>query len=60
MRACFADNAEVPMQCSHDLGELYNCVHASAGGAQKTCPNWQPDRAVKLALEILGVAVKSP
>lgn len=55
MKACFADFAEVPMQCSHDLGDIYNCVHASAGGLQKDCPNWQPDRAIKLALEILGV-----
>jgi len=55
MKACFADYADVPLQCNHDLGELYNCVHASAGGLKKDCENWQPERAVALALDILGV-----
>ena len=60
MRACFADNAEVPLNCAHDISEPWNCSEAAMGIPRDNCQHWQPDLAVKLALEILGVAVKSP
>ena len=55
MRACFADNAEIPFACAHDIGEPWNCSEAVMGIPRDKCQYWQPDRAVKLALEILGV-----
>ena len=55
MKACFADFAEVPMKCNHDLGEPWNCVPGVQGIEKVECEHWQPARAIKLALDILGV-----
>ena len=55
MKACFADFAEVPMKCNHDLGEPWNCVPGVQGIEKVECEHWQPARAFKLALDILGV-----
>lgn len=55
MRACFADNADLPISCSIDTGEQYNCVHAMSGETKASCSYWKPQRAIALALDILGV-----
>jgi hypothetical protein len=55
IHACFADNAEIPIKCSHDIGEPWNCVFAADGIKKKDCPHWQPQRTIDLALTILGV-----
>ena len=56
IKGCFADNSDLPLDCNHDTGETWNCLHANAGGSRESCPDWQPQRAVELALDILGVA----
>lgn len=53
MKACFVDNAEIPITCACDTGETYNCLLASSGQKKETCEYWQPDRAVLLCREIL-------
>lgn len=55
MRACFVDGADLPITCSHDTGEPWNCSFADSGIAKEHCGYWQPERAVRLALDILGV-----
>ena len=55
LRACFADNAELPITCSVDIEEPWNCELAQINMARDDCPHWQPERAIKLALDILGV-----
>lgn len=54
MRACFADNIELPIACSHDIDEIYNCLIASAGTPRDHCRYWRPDRALKVVQDILG------
>ena len=54
MRACFADNAEVPIACSHDIGEVHNCQIANSGVQRDDCRYWRPDMALKLVQEIIG------
>lgn len=54
MRACFADNADLPLECNHDTGETWNCEPAKEGVGKRECPHWQPGRAIRLALDILG------
>lgn len=54
MKACFADNSQVPIACSHDIDEVHNCLIASKGILRDQCQYWRPDLAVKLAQEILG------
>jgi hypothetical protein len=54
MRACFADNADLPLSCNHDTGETWNCVPATEGIAKHDCPYWQPQRAIELVRIILG------
>ena len=54
MRACFADNAELPITCAHDIDEVYNCCLAQKGVQKICCKHWQPARAIKLAAEIVG------
>ena len=55
MKACFADNASVPIACSWDIDEPYNCLHASRGVPRDECQYWQPRQAVELARDILGI-----
>lgn len=54
MKACFADNVEIPIECSHDLGEPCNCLIANSGVARDACRYWRPDMAVALCRSILG------
>jgi hypothetical protein len=54
VRACFADNAQLPIACSHDIGETYNCLIATSGTSKYQCQYWRPDLAAKLCQEILG------
>lgn len=54
MRACFADNAQVPITCSWDIDETFNCLIASKGIPRDRCQYWRPDLAVKLVKDILG------
>lgn len=64
MKACFADNVESPIACSLDLEESYNCMIATknkyVAGDKTKCPYWQPGRAIRLALDILGVPDGTP
>lgn len=53
-RACFADNADLPIACAWDVDECHNCTFANNGVHRDYCPHWQPDRAVDLAKDILG------
>ena len=55
IKACFCDNADLPIACAHDLAEPWNCVHASAGVLKEFCKEWDVQRAIELALDILGV-----
>lgn len=55
MRACFADDTEIPSRCAIDIDEVYNCQYANDGVKKTECDHWQPGRAIKLALDILGV-----
>lgn len=57
MKACFADSAELPISCAHDICEMYNCQLAMHGEQRDTCKHWQPQRTVLLALDILGVDI---
>jgi hypothetical protein len=57
MRACFADNADLPLICNHDSGETWNCVPATEGIAKHDCPYWQPQRAIALVRTILGAGI---
>jgi hypothetical protein len=50
MKACFADYADVPIVCSHDIGQPYNCLEAVPRDA---CPYWHPERALRLCKGIL-------
>lgn len=54
MKACFADNAELPIACSHDIDEPHNCLIASAGTHRDECRYWRPDLALKVVQDILG------
>ncbi len=54
MKACFADNAQVPITCSWDIDETYNCLIASKGIPRDQCQYWRPDLSIKLAKDILG------
>jgi hypothetical protein len=54
MRACFADNADLPLSCNHDSGETWNCIPATEGIAKHECPYWQPQRAIELVRSITG------
>lgn len=54
MKACFADNANLPIECVHDIDEVYNCIYATNGITRELCDNWQPERAVNIALDIMG------
>jgi hypothetical protein len=54
IRGCFVDNADLPIVCSHDINEPWNCTIASSGISKKDCPYWEPIRAIKLARDILG------
>lgn len=54
MRACFADNIELPIACSYDIDEVHNCNIASAGVPRDVCRYWRPDMALKLVQDILG------
>ena len=60
MRACFVDHADLPIRCSHDTGEPWNCSIAYIGVAKEHCEHWQPERAIRLALDILGVPGVTP
>lgn len=53
MRACFVDNADLPITCSIDDNEQYNCQIAMNGMKRDNCPHWQPQRAVNLVKDIL-------
>lgn len=55
MRACFCDNVDLPIECSHDIDEVYNCEFATKGIPRDNCPHWNVDRAVRLARDILGI-----
>lgn len=55
MKGCFADNAVMPIACAWDTDETYNCLHASRGVPRDECHYWQPERAVAIAREILGI-----
>lgn len=54
MRACFADNADLPITCANDIGQPWDCIYADAGLQKENCVNWQPERATRLAKDILG------
>lgn len=54
MRACFADNADLPIACANDTEQPRDCIYATAGLQKEDCVNWQPERAIKLAKDILG------
>ncbi len=58
MRACFSDNAEIPIDCAYDIGEEANCLIASRGIPRSECQYWCPGRAEKLAQAILGDGYK--
>ena len=60
MRACFVDNAVVPLPCSHDIDEIHNCALASDGTKKRECEHWQPGRAIRMALDILGAPEGTP
>lgn len=55
MRACFADNSILPMICVNDDDRPFDCTYANKGIKKECCEFWQPKRAIKLALNILGV-----
>lgn len=55
MKACFADDAEHPSACAWDIDEVHNCLLASRGVPRTECQYWQPERAVTIAREILGI-----
>lgn len=59
MRACFADNANLPLTCSIDIREPWNCQRAMQGGKRNDCPYWLPKRAFELAFDILGETVST-
>lgn len=54
MKACFADNAQVPIACSWDIDETYNCLIASKGIPRDQCQYWRPDMTVEMCRQILG------
>ena len=53
-KACFADNAELPMACGIDIDEGYNCYYALNGGTKEECPDWNPKRTRELCKDLLG------
>ena len=56
MKACFADNASLPVTCVFDepgcVPEI-DCTFAKSGN-RDTCPMWPPNRSLQLCVEILG------
>lgn len=52
--ACFADNADLPIACSEDIGEEYNCQHLVSGETKANCYYWKPERTMELCRELLG------
>ena len=54
MKACFADNADLPIACAADIGEEYNCLHLMSGETKASCPHWSPKRTRELCKDLLG------
>jgi hypothetical protein len=55
IKGCFVDGAEIPITCAHDYGAPWDCAFARDGVKKTDCPHFQPQRAIDLALDILGV-----
>lgn len=58
MKACFVDNADLPIACSEDIGEEYNCQHLMSGETKANCSRWKPKRTRELCKELLGFPSK--
>jgi hypothetical protein len=54
MKACFADNAELPIECVNDLDKPWDCLFANQGVKKEQCIYWQPERTKLLVKDILG------
>ena len=54
-RSCFVDHQELPNTCACDTGEIDNCTFSRMGVKRDNCEHWQPERAIKLMADVLGV-----
>ena len=54
IKACWADETELPGECSIDLGEIYNCIHAKNLKRKEDCNHWDVSLSLQLCKEILG------
>jgi hypothetical protein len=53
-RGCWADNAFLPIPCSIDIDEHWNCIHAEHIDSHDKCAHWDADLTMHLAHELVG------
>jgi hypothetical protein len=54
MKACFVDNAEVPIECSIDSGNIHDCALALDGIERAGCCHWKPEKTLAMCRDLLG------